>query len=103
MSNENQNLQQPNTPPSTFRRWWEVSSDGERLGAGCGVIALAIPAVTFMWLIAQAIADGACRTECVTRGWYGIFAVLAAVPVAVVGLVIFGISNAARKRQARGR
>ena len=104
--NPHQNPQQPQhpgKPPSKFKTWWAVSNGGERLGAGIGLIALAIPLSTFVWLFAQSLQEGVCGSACVTRGWYGVFAVFAAVPVALVGLVIFAISNEVRKRRQRGR
>ncbi|MDE2387396.1 MAG: hypothetical protein KGL77_06835 [Actinomycetales bacterium] len=80
-----------------FRRWFGMKNAGEKLGFGCLGIAVAIPAVTLIWLLLQSILEGGCTAECVNRGWAGVIAFFIAVPIGVVGLVIFLISAAVKQ------
>jgi hypothetical protein len=83
--------------PSRFKRWLGTQSEGEKFGLGCCSIALAIPILTAAWLILQALLDGGCGSECVARGWYGVFAVWAAVPAGIIGLIIYAIATGTKK------
>lgn len=84
--------------PSRFKRWLGTQSDGEKMGLGCCSIALALPILTGVLLTLQAILDGGCGSECVNRGWYGVFAVFGAVPLGIGGLIVYAIATATKKR-----
>lgn len=89
--------QKPQSLPSRIRRKFTMSNGGQRLGMGCGIVALLIVALTAGGLILAALLEGGCGEQCVGRGWYGVFAVVAAVPFAIAGAIAYAIGSAVKK------
>ena len=87
----------PQGMPSRIKRKFATSNGGQRLGMGCGIVALLIVVLTAGGLLLSAALEGGCGAQCVGRGWYGVFAAFVAVPIAVAGVIAYAIGSAVKK------
>ena len=81
-----------------LERKFSEANGGQRLGMGCGLVALLIVALTTGGLMLAAAFEGGCGEQCVVRGWYGVFAAMIAVPLAVGGLIAYTIGSVFKKK-----
>lgn len=80
-----------------IERKFQKSNGGQRLGMGCGLVALFIAVLTTGGLMLAAAFEGGCGEQCVNRGWYGVFAAGIVIPLAIGGLIVYAIGSAVKK------
>ena len=78
----------------TFRRL----NGGQKTGLIVILVGIAIPVITCIKLYLQFAVEGfVCASDCVTRGWEGVFAVFSAIPFVILGGIVFAIASAFKR------
>ncbi len=71
---------------------------GQQAGLIVIFVGVAIAVITFIKLYVQFAIEGfVCASDCVNRGWEGVFAVFSAIPFVIVGGIVLAIASAFKR------
>jgi hypothetical protein len=71
---------------------------GQKTGLIVIFVGIAIAVITFIKLYVQFAVEGfVCASDCVNRGWEGVFAVFSAMPFVILGGIILAIASAVKR------